>query len=353
MLGCYFYKDYEDYKLRIICLNTSDGAYIGISNSQYKWFIQSLDLSSKSNASDWQILIMSHVPLDWSAFTAPAYILQAYLNGTSWTNGTISCNFANKNKAKIIATIHGHIHNFLVDKLHVGGATSSTQIDVYRIAMPEVTESYHNHYEVPFHCDTSYPKVSGTEEDTSFSMVCIDLDNYVIKCICYGAGVDRELTYYKETAVNLVPTSLDLTSDGVYNNGLGYRNGYYVSTSGGGDSVDGNCVVTGLIPYMIPEVGLPKTIYIKGATIETSNSHVRFSIYQASKLHIQAGYINAYHTVETLGDNYYKLTPLTADGNSNSSKMYVDGGWHGINYYIRFSLIGTGENLFISTEPID
>lgn len=198
MLGCYFYKDYEDYKLRIICLNTSDEAYIGMSNAQYNWFVQSLDLSSKSNASEWQILIMSHVPLDWSGFTVPVYILQAYLNGTTWTDGIISCDFTNKNKAKIIATVHGHIHNFLVDKLHVGSPTATEQVDIYRIAMPEVTESYHNHYETPYKCDTSYPKVSGTAEDTSFSVLCIDLDNHIIKAICYGAGIDREISYYIE-----------------------------------------------------------------------------------------------------------------------------------------------------------
>ena len=192
MIGCYFYKDFEDYKLRIICMNTSDEGYINISNSQYNWFINSLDLSNKSDANEWQILIMSHVPLDWSGFTIPVNILKAYLNGTSWTDGTISCDFTNKNQATIIATVHGHIHNLLATKLY---DSDEQQIELYRIAMPEVTELYHNHYSEPYKCDTSYTKTADSAEDTSFTILCIDLDNKKINAICYGAGVNRSINY--------------------------------------------------------------------------------------------------------------------------------------------------------------
>lgn len=213
-LGCYFYKDYEDYKLRIICMNTSDEAYINISNAQYNWLIQSVDLSSKSDATEWNILIMSHVPLDWPNFTRPVNILNAYINGSAWSDGTISCDFDSKNQAKIIATIHGHIHNSMVAKLK---KDDGTDIELYRIAMPEVTELYNNHYDAPYKANVSYPKKDDTAEDTSFSVLCIDLNKKVIKAICYGAGADRTINYGNETGGGDQETGENITL--VWNHG--------------------------------------------------------------------------------------------------------------------------------------
>lgn len=194
MLGGYFHKDYEDYKLRIIGVNTSESAHIGISADQYNWFIYALDLSEKENASEWQILLLSHVPLDWEGLLFP-YILKAYVNGTSWTDGTYSCDYTDKNQSIIIGNVHGHIHNLLVSRMYIGGTTNGEQINVWRFAIPEVTELYQNHYSAPFVCDTTYPKTADTSEDTSFNVLCIDLDSKKINAICYGAGIDRTIEY--------------------------------------------------------------------------------------------------------------------------------------------------------------
>lgn len=194
-LGGYFHKDYEDDKVRVIGVNTSEIAWIGVSPEQYRWFIETLDLSDKEDAGEWQILIISHVPLDYGTFTVFSYVLDAYVKGTSWTNGTYSCDYTGKNQATIIACVHGHIHNFLVEKMYLGNSSTAERIDVLRIAIPEVTELYSNHYSAPWKHDTTYSKVANTAKDTSFNILCIDLDEKKIEAICYGAGVDRTIDY--------------------------------------------------------------------------------------------------------------------------------------------------------------
>ena len=204
-LGGYFYRDFEDFKLRIICLNTAEQSKDGVSctTEQYNWFADALDLSIKGNHAEWQTLILSHHPLDWfidlSVNSNYVFwqILNAYLNGTTW-NGF---NFANKNSAKVIANIHGHIHNLLVRYIAMGQPnTTESTINVVRVATPEACYGRANSYNGewtynPFGEEVSYPKTKGTAEDTSFCIYCIDLDSHTIKAICYGAGIDREITY--------------------------------------------------------------------------------------------------------------------------------------------------------------
>ena len=65
----YGYTDLPDKKVRVIALNTCDylngtGSY-GISYEQRDFLMKSLDLSQKEDASEWKILILSHIPLDF------------------------------------------------------------------------------------------------------------------------------------------------------------------------------------------------------------------------------------------------------------------------------------------------
>lgn len=196
-IGGYFYRDFADKKLRIICVNTTetDNARITVSDAQYNWFIGALDLSAKSDASDWQILILSHHPLDWYANTYVfCYILNAYKSGGSWSGGNISCNYSGKNKAKLIGNIHGHIHNLLVDKIHIGNVVAGNKTDVTRISTPESCIGRANQYD-DWKETTTYGKVTNSADDTSFVVYCIDLDSQNIKAFCYGAGYDREISY--------------------------------------------------------------------------------------------------------------------------------------------------------------
>lgn len=199
-LGGYFYKDFIAQKIRVICLNTSEINHTSVSPTaeQYQWFVNSLDLSTKENASDWHILILSHIPLDFYA-NGGAYkfanILNAYQTSGTWSDADgVSCDFSNgKNVAKIVGNIHGHIHNLKVDKLYHGGS-STEQINVWRMATPNACFGKENKYD-GYQEDTAYLKTANSASDTAFCVYCIDLDTYTIKAICYGAGYDRELNY--------------------------------------------------------------------------------------------------------------------------------------------------------------
>lgn len=138
---------------------------------------------------------------------------------------------------------------------------------------------------------------------------------------------------------NLVNVAEEATSTALYN-GKGYKDGVYCSSSGG-DSTDSACVSTGYIPYEWKESNV---IYIRGAAL-TSTSHVRIYGYTekggapASSTTASGPTLSTYFTVEELeSGTYYKLTPTGSKATT----------------YIRFSLIGTGENLIITVnEPIE
>lgn len=229
--GGYYYKDFEAYKLRVICVNVNEENGIDDNNkpignvacsvAQYEWFINSLDLTTKENAGEWQTLILSHQPLDWydsNGIYSFAQILNAYKNGTSWQSSTlgISCDYADKNPAKLIGNIHGHIHNLLTDYIHFGNVVNGNKSEIWRISTPEACIGRANHYDGAWKETTTYGKTTGTAEDTSFCIYCIDLDNYTINAVCYGAGYDRQLNYSDGTQTitySITNNLTDVTND--------------------------------------------------------------------------------------------------------------------------------------------
>jgi hypothetical protein len=202
-LGGYFYKDFDAFKLRVICVNTieMDNASIACSAKQYQWFADSLDLSEKEDVTEWQILVLSHHPLDWwTVDSRPIFgkIISAYENNGSWASvaGDVSCDYSGKDTARLIGNIHGHIHNLLIDNIYLDVGLA-TKTGVYRISTPEACIGRANNSYVGSIWEESetYEKTVGTAEDTSFCVYCIDLENCTIKAICYGAGYDREINY--------------------------------------------------------------------------------------------------------------------------------------------------------------
>ena len=101
-------------------------------------------------------------------------------------------------------------------------------------------------------------------------------------------------------------------------------------------------MLTGLIAY-----GTNRTdpIYIKGADVTTA-SHCRIIAFNAAR---QASFqsaagssIKTYFDVKLLGTSYYQLTPISG----SAILSHTD--------YLRFSMIGEGENLIITiNEPIE
>ena len=214
----YGYKDFTGYKLRVIVLNTAECEGKGrfsthsgfhISNEQYKWLIDTLDLSAKNDASEWQILILSHhraddwqVQTDGSSDSKNSYILpnilSAYKTGGSYSGViaddgiSVSCNFEGKNQAKLIGQIHGHHHNYKFQNLYRGAVTNSTQTNIIAIGTP--TTSFVENGNTDNDGNT-YTSVKDTASDTAFCIYSIDLDNHKVYAIHYGNGIDREIGY--------------------------------------------------------------------------------------------------------------------------------------------------------------
>lgn len=216
----YCYRDFEEWKLRVICLNTSDiqditpsdsARPVAVSATQAKWFAKTLDMSSKSDASEWSILILSHAPLDWGrACIYLCDILKAYLDGTTCNavthdGVTITYNYSGKNSATIIGNIHGHNHNYKVDNLRrLVSGTTTEPIDIKRICIPNACFDRSNErgengavdvYDIEYGESTTYRKVAGTGKDTAFCVVTIDTVARKIYADAYGAGYDRVISY--------------------------------------------------------------------------------------------------------------------------------------------------------------
>lgn len=120
-----------------------------------------------------------------------------------------------------------------------------------------------------------------------------------------------KVTYDNPNAPNLVPLSEEVSSTNIYNNGLGYKNGYYISS--GNESANANDCMTGCIPYLINGVQPSDVIYIKGYTGVVNASHTRMCVRNASKARVTEfnGFLSANNIfdVTTLGTGYYRLTP--------------------------------------------
>lgn len=339
-LGGYFYKDFETQKLRVICLNTSEQNNTSVSCSveQYQWFISSIDLSAKEDADKWGILILSHIPLDMWANNGEyrfAYILDAYQNGTSWTDNTVSCDFSGgKNIAKIVCNIHGHCHNFKVDKIHIGDiATSTAKTSVWRMATPNSCFGLENKNYAGYQEDTTYPKTANLATDTAFCIYCVDLDAFTINAVCYGAGIDRELVYYSEPVtpvfVNQLPISTD--ADGNIYNGKGYKENTRWSSSSSAESGYDNVYLSGYIP-----VKFGNTVRMKNIAL-TSTGDRNEIIYFETK------------GTRTFSRTVNDCTDVVTDANGNLIQFRADA-----DGFIRIQASYIGEDSIVTVnQPIE
>lgn len=215
--GGYGYYDFDSYKLRVIMLNTCECDGIGRFSSwgsfhmtakQYNWLIDTLDLTDKSDASEWQIVLLSHhsadnyqeitVEQEWTNGFILPNILNAYNTGGSYTGTgvdtgvTISCDFGGKNAAKLIGSIHGHNHSYTFGDMYLGDKGASNTFPVKHISTPTTGFITDGNYD---NDGVKYTSVAGTAEETAFCVYSIDLDNHVIHAIHYGNGLDREIEY--------------------------------------------------------------------------------------------------------------------------------------------------------------
>lgn len=207
----YCYRDFDSKKLRVVCLNTAEATEKEyVSDAQKLWFANTLkEVGTKTG---WNVIILSHHPLDWGGVCTLSNIVKAYVDGTSITIGNNTVNFSGSNKATILANIHGHTHCFKAAKLNRIANGVGTEYNIWRIATPNMCFARNNeygqngsaeYYGIEFGETTTYSKTTGTANDTAFVVNVINPSEEKIYSFCYGAGYDREIF----TGVQTVPVT--------------------------------------------------------------------------------------------------------------------------------------------------
>lgn len=233
--GGYCYRDFEDKKLRVFLLNTSERLVIdqqdkGLSEFQKLWVAKALkELNTKNDASLWGFVVLCHYALDNGEVYQAAQIFKDYLDGDSYTANGETVNFSGYNGAKFYAQFHGHWHCFKSDNLHAdmnwqdAGGTLYPY-EVWRLCTPNASYNSENNYKdkivygVSFGEDTGFHKTPNSAEDTSFLVDVINPSESKIYSFCYGAGYDRTIDM-NETAIRRygVSKTIDLTQVKVTN----------------------------------------------------------------------------------------------------------------------------------------
>ena len=354
--GGYCFRDFDAKKLRVICLNTSDYLSAGtITDTQLKWFARAaLDFSGKASPSDWSFLVLGHHPMDW--VVTPALVLKAYMDGETYSSSTWSKDFSGANQAAFIGNFHGHIHNFKTGKLHYRYDTSTTPVttkefNAMRVAIPNMCFARNNEYgqnsgtevyDIEYGETTSYSKTAGTANDTAFCVVVIDRASKIIHAFCYGAGIDREISFdftlasYSVTStlshVTSSNSTLSVTEGSSYYAELTPEDGYALDsvtvTMGGlditatayGDGVVSIGAVTGdiVITATAAKVIVPTDLiaeygYRDGYRMSTSSGNFR-----AEAGYVAIGYPNAIPVGKADYPNGFVIEVTGANFNSSS-----------------------------------
>lgn len=223
----YCYRDFESKKLRVICLNTAEGMEKEyVSDAQKLWFANTLKAVGAKTG--WNVLILSHHPLDWGGVCVLSNIVKAYVDGGSITvSSGNTVNFSGSNSAKILAAIHGHVHCFKAAQLNSISSGTGTPYNVWRVATPNMCFARNNeygtngnteYYGIEFGETTTYNKTANSAKDTAFVVNVVNPSQQKIYSYCYGAGYDREIfTGIKTvavTGVSLNAASGELTIGG-------------------------------------------------------------------------------------------------------------------------------------------
>lgn len=254
----YCYRDFEDYKIRVVLMNTSETTNShAVGTAQINWLKTALDLSGMEG---WKAIILSHIPLDWWGTDATVY------------NTVVSC------KDSILCTIHGHTHNY------IHGTLGSSTIP--RIAIPNMDFYRANTYaeNETFGESTTYHKTANCEADTAFCVITIDLSTNMLYADHYGgrAGYDREIDLTTGSSggdnsggttgyTNQIPFSTtafggsvifggDYDGDGSAD---GYKTGTRIGSGFTESSVTGMCC-TGFIPVTTGDILRVKNVTLSG-----------------------------------------------------------------------------------------
>ena len=208
----YCYRDFDSKKLRVICLNTAENSEKEyVSDAQKLWFANTL--KAVGAKAGWNVLILSHHPLDWGAVYILSNIVKAYVDGSSIdVSSGNTVNFNGSNKANILAAIHGHVHCFKAAKLNYIANNIGTEYNVWRVATPNMCFARNNeygqngsaeYYGIEFGETTTYNKTANSANDTALVVNVVNPSQQKIYSYCYGAGYDREVF----TGIQSVPVT--------------------------------------------------------------------------------------------------------------------------------------------------
>ena len=208
--GAYFFIDDEEYKIRIICINTFNTYWGGhvIGTPQLKWICETaLDLSAKTDQNEWKVFVFGHSHLigradvsgDEPTVSAEeeflSHVFGAANNKTSVTNSYgITANYTNATYT-FVAYFCGHVH-----------ADVANNDDGYLHA---ITTCDH-----PARYVDGYVRTFDSENEYSFDLMSFDFQNSVIKCYRVGVGYDRFFHYRTETNPGTITPTI-ITGDTV------------------------------------------------------------------------------------------------------------------------------------------
>lgn len=354
-LDGYCYKDFDDKKVRVICINTEQGAadvIVGVAGYQMKWLAETaLNMEGKS---DWCVLTMAHHPIGYNAatlFVDTVGIIEAFIKGSDFTFTTrdgysIAINYSDRN-CQYVGHFHGHTHSYSLVRMQKRVATDTYEdVDAWEIGIPNAcytrnNQNLNSEYEriARYATPTTYDKEDVDGKRTSFTVVTICLDQNMIYADNYGVGIDREVSY-KFAAKE--PTNL--LDD------AGWVENTYLSSGNAGTRNGVEC--TGFIPFD----GTGKyVIYLSGITATTATSNFRFAFYNENK-----EYITQINNTQIESNNYAPISYETG-ANGNIIKLdcdafvaaYTSAGYLIAPSYFRLCSDNIDENSVITVnEPI-
>lgn len=226
--GCYGYTDLTDKKIRIVVLNTSDysdegapqfiateenenvnsvSAYM-MSSRQVQWFKEIIKLTDIEDAENWNLIVMSHIPIDDSSGRLYQNVganvfdflteRKAKSSGVRQIKGNwMTYDYTDCEDLNSIVYVHGHEHNYDL----------AAKSGIMKIGIPNA---------LPYRNDThpEIAKVVLTKDSTAFCVLKFDFANKMLYAIHYGKGYDR--------IVHFNPVKLDssLTVESVLGNGV-------------------------------------------------------------------------------------------------------------------------------------
>jgi hypothetical protein len=176
----YWYKDYDSFGIRIICLDSHMGEGTNGYGSSWGYPKEVIDwVRDKALDTNYQVLFLSHIPLtaDYNAYQSPiinSELLRGIIKNFMTNGGTV------------IGFIHGHTHwDF------IGMKEDNTFYEI-SIGASNATVSYG-----PYKPENAIvpDRISGTATEDLWDIVIIQPESRQIKMIRFGAGTDRIICY--------------------------------------------------------------------------------------------------------------------------------------------------------------